>query len=108
MSSFTVETFRRSELERRIEEMIALLDMLDGDPDLEDGGDTEANGDELDENGDERDFSGAVEELPTHLWTGEGVQDAEAMIEANGGARQKMLRFANGPCVPLVYDFRRR
>ena len=31
-----IETFRRSELEARIEEMIALLDLIDGDPDLED------------------------------------------------------------------------
>ncbi|MGJ7039648.1 hypothetical protein J2Y63_002906 [Shinella sp. BE166] len=33
--------FRRSELEARIEEMIALLDLLDGDCDLEDGVDAE-------------------------------------------------------------------
>ncbi|MDM9629522.1 hypothetical protein QTL95_26925 [Rhizobium sp. S152] len=69
---------KREQLELRIEEMIALLDLLDGDPDLEengderdvgmpacwaqsyksgqtlileddeDGGDTEPNGDELD------------------------------------------------------------
>jgi hypothetical protein len=32
---------RRSELETRIEELIALLDTLDGDPDLEDNGDAE-------------------------------------------------------------------
>lgn len=37
----TIERFRRSELEARIEEMIALLDMLDGDWDLEDGADEE-------------------------------------------------------------------
>ncbi|PWE52795.1 hypothetical protein DEM27_28755 [Metarhizobium album] len=35
--------FRRAELEARIEEMIALLDTLDGDPDLEDGADDEPN-----------------------------------------------------------------
>lgn len=31
-----IRQFRRSELEARIEELIALLDMLDGDCDLED------------------------------------------------------------------------
>jgi len=36
-----LETFRRSELERRIEEMIALLDLLDDDADVEDGHDVE-------------------------------------------------------------------
>lgn len=41
MRSLAIETFRRSELERRIEELIALLDLLDGDPDLEEGGDDE-------------------------------------------------------------------
>ncbi len=34
--SYAIQRFRRSELEARIEEMIALLDLLDGDPDLED------------------------------------------------------------------------
>jgi hypothetical protein len=33
--------FRRTELEKRIEELIGLLDLLDGDENLEDGGDTE-------------------------------------------------------------------
>ena len=37
MRSPIIAAFRRSELEARIEEMIALLDLLDGDPDLEDG-----------------------------------------------------------------------
>lgn len=41
MRSPAIYRFRRSELERRIEEMIALLDRMDGDPDLEDGGDDE-------------------------------------------------------------------
>ena len=38
-----IHQFRRAELETRIEEMIALLDTLDGDPDLEDGADDEPN-----------------------------------------------------------------
>jgi hypothetical protein len=41
MRSFTIETFRRSELERHIEELIALLDLLDDDADIEDGHDDE-------------------------------------------------------------------
>lgn len=45
MRSPAIYHFRRSELEARIEEMIALLDLLDGDPDLED--------DELEETMDE-------------------------------------------------------
>lgn len=36
-----LENFRRSELERHIEELIALLDLLDDDADLEDEGDLE-------------------------------------------------------------------
>ena len=45
MKSPAIYHFRRSEIEHRIEEMIALLDLLDGDPDLED--------DELEETFDE-------------------------------------------------------
>jgi hypothetical protein len=41
MRSATTESFCRAELERHIEEMIALLDIMDGDTDLEDGGDNE-------------------------------------------------------------------
>jgi hypothetical protein len=41
MRSATTESFCRAELERHIEEMIALLDLMDGDTDLEDGGDDE-------------------------------------------------------------------
>ena len=36
MRSPAIFQFRRSELEHRIEELIALLDLMDGDPDLED------------------------------------------------------------------------
>lgn len=36
-----IEAFRRSELERHIEELIALLDLLDDDADIEDGRDDE-------------------------------------------------------------------
>lgn len=40
-SSIAVMEFRRSEIEHRIEELIALLDLLDGDENLEDGADDE-------------------------------------------------------------------
>lgn len=36
MSSPAIYRFRRREIERRIEEFIALLDLIDGDHDLED------------------------------------------------------------------------
>lgn len=39
--SATLYRFRRAELEARIEELIALLDTIDGDADLEDNGDEE-------------------------------------------------------------------
>lgn len=39
--SATLYRFRRAELEARIEELIALLDTIDGDADLEDNGDDE-------------------------------------------------------------------
>lgn len=39
--SSTILQHRRAELESRIEEMIELLDVIDGDPDIEDNGDDE-------------------------------------------------------------------
>ena len=45
MRSPAIYRFRRQEIECRIEEMIALLDQIDGDPDLE--------GDDLEETMDE-------------------------------------------------------
>lgn len=45
MRSPAIYQYRRAEVEARIEDLIALLDMLDGDPDLE--------GDEPEETGDE-------------------------------------------------------
>lgn len=41
MKSLAIENVRRAELERRIEEAIALLDLLDDDADIEDGHDDE-------------------------------------------------------------------
>jgi hypothetical protein len=45
MRSLAIYRFRRQEIECRIEEMISLLDQIDGDPDLE--------GDDLEETMDE-------------------------------------------------------
>jgi hypothetical protein len=36
MASPAIYRFRRAEIENRIDELIALLDLIDGDPDLED------------------------------------------------------------------------
>lgn len=93
MRSLAIETFRRAELERQIEELITLLDLMDVDPDLEEGGDA--------------DWSGYEEELPTRRWTGAGVKQAEAMIERNPGAKAKARRYKEAPPIPLVYDFRK-
>lgn len=89
-----LENFRRSELERRIEEMISLLDMMDGDPDLEENGDA--------------DWSGYEEELPTRQWSGEGVTDALRMIAASPAASRRAKEYAEKPRPPLVYDFRKK
>lgn len=93
MRSVATENFCRAELERCIEEMIALLDLMDGDPDLEDGGDA--------------DWSGYEEELPTHQWLGEGVSEALRMVEASPAASRRAGEYADAPRPPLIYDFRR-
>ena len=54
MNQRVIITTRRR-LEAKIEELIGLLDILDGDPDLEDGGDAEPE--ETDQDGDEQDSS---------------------------------------------------
>lgn len=76
---------RRVELERRIEELIALLDLLDGDENLEPYlADTDPNDEdreeederepeELEENGDEHDC--ALDEYECSSWNG-GARDA--------------------------------
>jgi hypothetical protein len=38
---WAIPSLSRREIERAIERLIALLDLIDGDPDLEDGGDGE-------------------------------------------------------------------
>lgn len=93
MRSLAIQNFRRSELERRIEELIELCDLLDGDPDFEDGGDA--------------DWSGYPEELPTRQWSGAGVSEALRMIAASPAASRRADEYADAPRVPLVYDFRK-
>jgi len=70
-----LETFRRSELERRIEEMIALLDLLDDDADIEDGHDDEPT------LGAENDHEGRSQEF----WAqSSGLDECEAEDEHGG------------------------
>lgn len=92
MRSLAIEHFRRAELERHIEELIALLDMLDGDCDLEENGDA--------------DWSGYEEELPTRQWSGDGVAKALRLIDASPAASKRADEYADTPRPPLIYDFR--
>jgi hypothetical protein len=70
----------RLRLEAKIEELIALLDLVDDDPDLEDDGDREPE--ETDQNGDEADFSGTHEDGfgPAYGFDGTGNSKARKML----------------------------
>ncbi len=92
MRSLAIERFRRAEVERHIEELIALLDLMDGDADLEENGDA--------------DWSGYEEELPTRHWSGDGVATALRPIEASAAASKRADEYADTPRPPLIYDFR--
>lgn len=92
MRSLSIECFRRAELERHIEELITLLDMLDGDCDLEENGDA--------------DWSGYEEELPTHQWSGDGVAKALRLIGTLPAASKQADEYTDTPRPPLIYDFR--
>lgn len=82
----------RSSIEEQIERLIAILDLLDGDPDLEpelgwtsigEGHRSGEIADAYEPNGDELDTSGDVEEagiFETKGWTGQGTSEAEAML----------------------------
>lgn len=115
----------RARLEAKIEELVALLDLVDGDENLEpyladtypehqdregDYSDIEANGDELDENGDEQDCCRSEDEWnPNSDYTGydgSGVDRAEALIGSHPKAKRLARAYANAPAIPLVYDFR--
>jgi hypothetical protein len=78
-----IEKFRRVALEEYIERLIALLDNLDGDQDLEDGSDAEPE--ETDQDGDEQDCSHSEEEWSPHSngalrWDGLGVNIANDLL----------------------------
>jgi hypothetical protein len=92
MRSLAIENFRRSELERWIDDAINLLDAMDDDADLEENGDA--------------DWSGYEEELPTRQWSGDGVAKALRLIEASPAASRRADEYADTPVPPLVYDFR--
>ena len=87
-----LETFRRSELERWIDDAINLLDAMDDDADLEENGDA--------------DWSGYEEELPTRQWSGDGVAKALRLIDASPAASKRAGEYADRPRPPLIYDFR--
>lgn len=53
----------RQRIEATIDNLLALLDTIDGDPDLEDGNDAEP--DETDQDGDEGDFSRSEDDAVT-------------------------------------------
>ncbi len=99
MRNLAIENFRRSQLERWIEDAIDLLDAMDGDADFEDG-------DPDFEDNDDADWSGYEEELPTRHWSGEGVAKALRLIEASAAASKRAGEYANTPRPLLIYDFR--
>ncbi len=111
----------RARLEARIEELIGLLDLVDGDENLEpyladtypekedreDDDEREANGDELDFNGDEQDCSFIEDEgFGQHGYDGSGVDYAEQLIRSVPKAAKRAREYVNEPAIPLVYDFR--
>lgn len=111
----------RARLEATIEELVALLDLVDGDENLEpyladtypekedreDDDEREPNGDELDFNGDEQDCSFIEDEgFGQHGYDCTGVDYAERLIRSVPKAASRARQFANEPAIPLVYDFR--
>lgn len=111
----------RARLEAKIEELLTLLDLVDGDENLEpyladtypekedreDDDEREPNGDELDFNGDEQDCSFIEDEgFGQHGYDGSGVDYAERLIRSVPKAAKRARQFANEPAIPLVYDFR--
>lgn len=116
----------RARLEAKIEELVALLDLIDGDENLEpymadtvgmfrgsaddregDDCDVEANGDELDFNGDEQDCSFIEDEgFGQHGYDGSGVDYAERLIKSVPIAAKRARSFSEEPPLPIVYDFR--
>lgn len=111
----------RARLEAKIEELVALLDSVDGDENLEpyladtypekedreDDDEREPNGDELDFNGDEQDCSFIEDEgFGQQGYDGSGVDYAERLIRSFPKASKRARAYADAPAIPLVYDFR--
>ncbi|EUB95568.1 hypothetical protein PMI07_002056 [Rhizobium sp. CF080] len=101
MNERVIITTRRR-LEAKIEELIDLLDMVDGDPDLEENGDAEPE--ETDEDGDEQDCSHTEDEWSPYAggslqFDGSGVDVAEEMIRnLRIGQRPRLPDRALEPC----------
>ncbi|CAN7170522.1 hypothetical protein [Rhizobium leguminosarum] len=86
-----IQQIRRAKLEAYVEELIALLDALDGDPELEDGGDDEPSF------GCSRYFNGKsecdLEEDPAELGISDQdalhleMQDLEGNLQFDGGGQ---------------------
>lgn len=91
MASAAIIHFRREELEKRIQELVDLLDLIDGDADLEDGDDAEPE--ETDQNGDELDCSHIEDEWSPY---------AGAPLEYDGSGADIALQLVEG--LPTFYE----
>lgn len=113
----------RARLEAKIEELVALLDLVDGDENLEpyladtdpkyadiEGDDSDFEPEETDENGDEQDCCRSEDEWRPYssdtAYDGSGVDYAERMIRGSPKAAKRARAYADAPAIPLVYDFR--
>jgi len=115
----------RRRLEAKIDELISLLDLLDGDPDLEpyladtpgshrdgrpsddrEGDDSDLEPEETDQNGDEQDCSFHTGEGHGTMYDGSGVAIALRMIEEFPLASMRANTIADAGPTPIVYDFR--
>lgn len=95
----------RQRLECKIAELIDLLDIIDGDPDLEDD---DREPEETDQNGDEGDYSPS-EECTGFLdagYDGSGMQIADALIRSNSACAARAEAVAEKGRVPILYYFR--
>ena len=94
----------RKRLEAKIEELVELLDLVDGDCDLEDD---DREPEETDMNGDEGDCCFSEDEGWGRLgYDGSGVIEAEDLIGKFPAASRRARSHADAPPIPLVYDFR--
>lgn len=108
MAASVVLRYRRKLAEQYIERLIALLDEMDGDPDLEDD---DSEPEETDQNGDEQDCSHSEEEWSPYVagslrFEGSGIPIAHSMIRGAPAAQERADAHLNAAAPPLVYDFR--